>query len=359
MTLGAGRTLKVKIVLVGADRYSGLCKDADIVRDRLTRLGHSATIVKRPVKKTLVWRAMFSKRLRTWKIDGLLHAGLRARGALRRAFHGGLRDHVTVHLEYTPPRDLSDGARQLFLPNPEWFTDRHTWALPLIDLVLCKTANAVEPFDRAGAATAYVGFTSHDCRVPGVVPDRSKWLHIASNGHQKGTDEVVEAWRRNPHWPTLTVVAGRRRKPIEPASNVHIIDEWLSDSDLRILMQSCGVHVCTSNAEGYGHTIVESMSCGVLVLTTDLAPMNELVGPDRGVLVGVTASSPMGWFRRAIIEQSALAEAVEQAMAFSDDEHTRRAAAARHWFEQNDLSFDERLRAVTDGLLDRSATLTR
>lgn len=103
--------------------------------------------------------------------------------------------------------------------------------------------------------------------------DRRKYLHIASGGNQKGTAEILDAWRHHPERPQLTVLAGRSPVAIDNTRNISIIRRWVSDSELRSLMQGCGVHVCCSNAEGFGHTIVEGMSCGALVITTDFPPM--------------------------------------------------------------------------------------
>ena len=63
------------------------------------------------------------------------------------------------------------------------------------------------------------------------------------------------------------------------------------------------MHVCCSDAEGFGHYINEGRAHGALVrtVTTDAAPMNELVDESCGLLVapseyGGTAPAPWrGW----------------------------------------------------------------
>jgi hypothetical protein len=149
-----------------------------------------------------------------------------------------------VHLERVPLRRVVDGTAQALIPNPEWLTEKDAWALRFMDLVLCKTRHAVPIFASAGCTTEYLGFTSNDHHVANIEPDRTRWLHVASFGWQKGTNEIVEAWRRNPHWPQLTILAGRRYAPISSARNLRVIDEWLSDADLHALMQRSGVHLC-------------------------------------------------------------------------------------------------------------------
>ena len=53
--------------------------------------------------------------------------------------------------------------------------------------------------------------------------------------------------------------------------------------DLLILMNACQYHLCPSEYEGFGHYINEARSTGALIISTDAAPMNELV--KNGILI--------------------------------------------------------------------------
>lgn len=345
-----------QVVTYGWERHAGLRHDAGLLQQALIQLGQSAALVKRPTYRTLSWRILLSRKAHAVGADRVVRTGLEALSRAQRRVNR-LPNRATLHVQYPSPRHLVNGALQVLVPNPEWFWDQDAWALPFIDVVFCKTRHAVPIFASEGCAAEYIGFTSEDRRVPGIKPDRWQWLHIASNGHQKGTDEIVEAWLKHPDWPQLTVVASKRTVPTPTASNLRVIDEWLEYSELRTLMQRCGVHVCPSNAEGFGHTIVEAMSCGVLVLTTDLEPMNELVDEDRGLLVDVAETTPMGWARRATFSQEALEAAVERAIGLSDAEYTRRARAAREWYLSNDVAFRRRLGAFAQRLTQPAASI--
>jgi Glycosyl transferases group 1 len=337
------------VITYGWEMHAGLRHDADLLQRALEGLGYTASVVKRRTYRTPAWRVMMSRKARAMRADRVVRRGLTTLSEMQRRVNRRPK-RVVLHVQYPSPRHLISGARQVLVPNPEWFWDRDAWALPLIDVVLCKTRHAVPIFTAAGCGADYVGFTSEDCQVPGVTPDRWRWLHIASNGHQKGTDEIVNAWHRHPDWPRLTVLAAKRTAPIAPASNLHVVTEWLDDAQLRTVMQGSGVHLCPSNAEGFGHTIVEAMSCGVLVLTTDLEPMNELVDESRGMLVDVAKTTPMGWARRANFGQDALEATVERAIALSDAQYVRRASAARQWYLENDAAFRQRLDAFATRL---------
>jgi Glycosyl transferases group 1 len=338
-----------QVITYGWERHAGLRHDAELLQQALSVLGHTATVLNRASYRTLSWRIMMSRKAHALRADRVVRSGLGVLFTSQRRIRRQPQ-RVMLHVQYPSPRHLINGATQIFVPNPEWFWDRDAWALPLVDVVLCKTRHAVPVFASAGCAVEYVGFTSVDCHVPGISPDRSRWLHIASNGHQKGTAEIVEAWHRHSNWPHLTVVASKRTAPTPPARNLEVIDEWLGEAELRTLMQRCGVHLCPSNAEGFGHTIVEAMSCGVLVLTTDLEPMNELVDESSGMLVDVAETTPMGWARRAKFSQDALEATVERAIGLPDADYARRAAAARDRYLHNDIAFRQRLGALATRL---------
>jgi len=67
--------------------------------------------------------------------------------------------------------------------------------------------------------------------------------------------------------------------------NLIIYTERLADEELLGLQQSSGVHLCPSREEGFGHYINEARALGALVMTTNWAPMNDLVQDHFGVLI--------------------------------------------------------------------------
>ena len=60
----------------------------------------------------------------------------------------------------------------------------------------------------------------------------------------------------------------------------------------------------------------------------------------------------MGWAQRAKLGQDALEAAVERAIKMPDAEYTRRSAAARQWYLDNDLAFRRRLAVFAARLTD-------
>ena len=244
-------------------------------------------------------------------------------------------------------RWLRSGARYVLIPNPERFPKRQLALLSRIDHVLCKTRSTAEVFEKHHHSVHHVGFTSVDRRLPDVAPDYGRFLHLAGGSSLKGTEDLLNVWSRHPEWPTLTVVSHRRRTtPDRVFANVDWIDRYLPDDELRQLQNRCGIHLCPSRSEGWGHYIVEAMSCGAVTLTTDAPPMNELVAQDRGVLVPVARSEPRKLGTDYFVDPEALEAAIEGLIRSSPNELAVLGRRAREWYTANDRGFSARLDQV-------------
>lgn len=276
------------------------------------------------------------------------------------------RPHFDVNffLESVFPEYLPMGRVNCLFVNPEWFRDENLTHLPRLDFVLCKTPSAVESFRGLPVVCRDLAFTSPDRRIPGFVRNQPlRCLHLSGQSAVKGSEAVVEAWSRHPEWPELIVVRRARRYGGEEAPlltslpNVLYLTDYLSDERLRELQNDCEVHVIPSQAEGYGHVIGEAMSCGAVVVTTDAPPMNDLVTSDRGVLIRVARSEPMGRSMRNYIDVADLEAKLNEVFAMSPEHRADLGRQARAWYEAQDLCFEQRLRGFVAGLpLNRSRT---
>lgn len=261
-----------------------------------------------------------------------------------------------LFLERVTARWLRRAGRYLLIPNQERYPERLVPLLRRIDHILVKTRHAEEVFRARHPSVHYVGFTSPDRRLPGAAPDYGRFLHLAGASRLKGTETLLEVWARHPEWPELTLVHHGKSAPRAVPPNVRLIDRYLPDDELRELQNACGVHLCPSLGEGWGHYIVEAMSCGAVTLTTDAPPMNELVGPDRGVLVPYYRSEPRKLGFNFYVDPAALEAAIARLIDMPVAEKERLGNAARAWYEANDRAFRERLRRVAGELLPELTT---
>jgi glycosyltransferase involved in cell wall biosynthesis len=264
-------------------------------------------------------------------------------GALALRSIGRPRFDLNLFLEQVCPRWHGFARRNLLVPNQEWFEPEWIPQLPRFDLLLCKTRDAERRFAALGAKVRYVGFSSRDQRIPGVTATGTGALHVAGRNRQKGTEAVIRVWQRHPEWPRLTVVQRRQRPehslwhPELP--NVTYHSGYLPDETIRELQNTHWLHLGPSQAEGFGHSLAESMSCGAVVVTTDAPPMNELVQPGRGLLVPARELHPQGVGMLYQVDEDALEAIVQRALALSESERRLLGQNARAWFEANEAGF--------------------
>lgn len=258
------------------------------------------------------------------------------------------RDDVIIFLERVKSRWLRHADRVLLIPNQERFPERLVRTLGHVDRILVKTRHAEEIFSRHHPNVTRIGFTSIDRRLENAQPDYGRFFHLAGGSSLKGTEALLQAWADHPDWPPLTVLRHRPGPVPDIPPNVVLRREYVADEELRRLQNAFGVHLCPSLSEGWGHSIVEAMSSGAVVLTTDGPPMNELVGPDRGMLVPVARSEPRKLGVNYHVDRGALAKAIERLIAMPNDRKAALGAAARSWFERNDRDFRARLAEILD-----------
>lgn len=265
--------------------------------------------------------------------------------AFRAAGLGGLAQYdVNVFLETVLPNWLPYARKNVLIPNQEWFLEENLAHMHRIDRVLCKSESARQMFAGKGYRTQWIGFSGKDHFAGELAAGHApSALHQAGRSEHKGTRFVVEAWRRHPEWPMLTVL--RRSElsapdfDVSPANNIRFIQERLPDEAMLALQRQHPIHVMPSEVEGYGQTLSESLSVGAVVVTTDAPPMNELITRDRGVLVGAGAGVPMNFGFRYQVEVAALEVALTDVFTWSREARLAMGQAARQWFVENHYRF--------------------
>lgn len=321
----------LRINLIGWDNSRGLSHDLRLLREALEVLGHHVHFTAvGPRRRRRTMRALLLRLQLSWQ---WLRAG--ARGS--RLFD------VNIMLEHVQPAYFGVAQQNLFIPNPEWFSPRDERHLHRFDALLAKTRVAVAAFEARGVRTIYIGFRSSDCLLADVVR-QPRFLHLAGASDMKGTRRLLAVWRRHPEWPPLLVLQSPNTVRDEPATpdhdNVeHRITTLSCIDEIRHLQNSHAFHLCLSETEGWGHYIAEAMSCGAVVITCDAPPMNELVRPDRGVLVSASEIGPLNAAMRYRFDESALEEAIERLRTMSSTQQASLGAAARAWFEANQRGF--------------------
>jgi glycosyltransferase involved in cell wall biosynthesis len=267
----------------------------------------------------------------------------------------GKKYDYNIFLELFDERWLRYAKRNVLIPNQEWFPSEWIPYLRSFDAVLCKTMHAHSIFAQYQKNSFYIGFTSRDRQNENIKKDFSRWFHLAGRSSQKGTQTIIETWLNNPDFPPLYIIQHPEvyeeedECPYIKAHNITYRCEYVKDKALVRLLNSNGIHICISEAEGFGHYINEGMSCEALVITTDAPPMNELVTEERGGLVEYSTAlwnerpRIMGIGERFYVPQESLAIKVKGVMSMSLNDIKERGARARAFFLENDAFFKRAL----------------
>jgi hypothetical protein len=313
--------------LIARDNGAGLSRDLPLLADALQRAGCSTQTLGLP------HRGGFAEWLTRLQL---------ARKAP--AFD------VNVMLERIRPEFQRAAQRNVLIPNPEYFRPQDRAALAGMNAVWVKTHHAGQLFQALGARTHYIGFTSPD-RLDATIPRRQAFFHGPGRSGNKGTKALLNLWKKHPEWPALTVAWRRKRVDIEDLpANVTLIREHVSDADYRRLQNEHRFHLCPSQTEGYGHYLVEAMSCRAVVITLDAEPMNELVTPERGLLVPAQASGTQDLATLYSFDEAAMEQAIERCLSMDATATERMGMAARNWYESNHADLPRRLQEALDAL---------
>jgi len=258
---------------------------------------------------------------------------------------------LNVMLEHVWPQFLHQARCNVLVPNPEWCDRRDRSFFDAVDRLWTKSAMAEQLFRALGCGTHYIGFDSEE-RLTAEAERQRKFLHLAGRSPLKGTQRLLSLWQRHPEWPTLTVVENDampdKSAAIGHSQNIHYRRGYMSDEALRQLQNEHRFHVCPSEAEGWGHYIVEAMSVRAVTLTTDAPPMNELVRPERGVLVAARAGAQHNLARLACFDEAALEQAIARCLSLGTEQLESIGNAARAWFLANKDGFVARVAAAVD-----------
>ncbi|GAA5495480.1 hypothetical protein Rhal01_01655 [Rubritalea halochordaticola] len=252
--------------------------------------------------------------------------------------------HVNIFMERVFPRWLSSANKNFLIPNQERYPLRHVRLLNGIDQVLCKTQHAKTIFDKLHAKTCYIGFTSEDRNFTKVAPNYRRFFHLAGRSTLKGTETLLSIWAKHPEWPQLTLVQHRQNAPEQVPDNVELVTKYLEDSELRMLQNKHGIHLCPSRSEGWGHYIAEAMSVSAVTVTTHAPPMNELVDNRRGVLVPFNHTEPRHLGTNYYADPRELEAAIANLIKSPEEKLTLIGEKARYWFDENEESFRSNLK---------------
>ncbi|OWZ21415.1 hypothetical protein PHMEG_0004044 [Phytophthora megakarya] len=211
--------------------------------------------------------------------------------------------------------DASDwpANKPLYLmPNIEMYEleSSHYWRA---DVILCKTALCarylrkwfVQEGNPRGTRVVYTRHTTTNLALTVTKSSNENelfaknfsdvsFLHTTGTSVQKGTRQVLDCWLGQPNFPQLDFYVDQDlydgafsdyEERIRASSNVRLHSGRLSADEFGRVITEGRYFLCPSMMEGYGHYINQARSANAFIITTNAAPMNELITPTSGALV--------------------------------------------------------------------------
>lgn len=323
----------------------GLGKDAKILEEALLLLGHKVTVNEVP----LVDKNLLGKLLERASI-ALSHFGFLFFYRKLQRLLLGKPDTISIHLEKIFYWKLFFHQQQILVPNQEWFNPRYFSLLKYIDCVWTKSVFAKDIFLEFKSKVEYIGFCSNINTCYKTEKTASYFFSRVGLSRFRGANKLVEAWRQHPEWPPLKMVADVSCRPKNPPSNVEYLDIFSSTEEYIACASSALFHIYATETEGFGHSIVEAMGYGSLVLVTDAPPMNEIANSDCALLIGASYSGQKWFAPRFSVNVSALEAAVNTALHLSSDETQQLTECAKLRLETLRRDFYNNLAIATKKL---------
>ncbi|MBA3721884.1 MAG: glycosyltransferase [Parachlamydiaceae bacterium] len=253
---------------------------------------------------------------------------------------------INIFFQRFEPLWLSTANLNWLIPNPEWYWQKAK-ALEDIDLILCRTREAERIFSKYSKKTYYLGFTSIDCYEKGFRKDFHSILHLPGQSVQKGTSRILDVWRSNPQFPLLTLIQRFNSVQLNQP-NYYLIAKRVDEKTLRSYQNTCGIHLCPSETEGFGHYLNEAMSAGAVVVTTNAPPMNEFIIDPR-CLVSYEKTKTQHFGINYYVDPKDLEKVINNLIKLPNEEQIIIGNNNRKAFLKNKKMFHERLKKLLEG----------
>lgn len=191
---------------------------------------------------------------------------------------------VNIFFEVINPSLFSYAAKNIWIPNHEW--TYRTWIpyLNMVNEIWVKTHEAERVLSQHTCTKVrYIGWTSLNKQTPSKKNYSKAIVPIGKNMFRE-VDVLLRVYsniQRQDNQlfkrlPELNIVS---RKPLDvPESlseKVVLHNKVLPDAEYDELLTECGLCICLSQAEGFGHAANEAMASGCNMLVSSIAPFKE------------------------------------------------------------------------------------
>jgi len=164
---------------------------------------------------------------------------------------------IGIHIQNFKLECLHKNNINIFIINEEWLTNYEILHINKLDYIFTKSSYAKSLLDLYHKNVINTGFFSLDRHF--FPKNTNEILHFKGKSIQKNTELV------------------------NGLNHVKILDSntnYLSDNDVTYNLNNHDIHICCSLYEAWGHYLWEAMSCGKLVICSEIPVFKEYLDPE-------------------------------------------------------------------------------
>jgi hypothetical protein len=271
---------------------------------------------------------------------------------------------INIFVEVVNPSLFSYAAKNIWIPNIE--CTPLTW-VPYMDMVneiWVKTHEAESIISELTPTTVrYIGWTSLNKETPStknyfkaIVPlgkNLNREIDVIFNAyehiHSIGSIDFCKL-------PILHVVSWR---PLEVPSSIAdrvVLHNKLSDEEYDKLLTECGLCICLSKAEGFGHAVNEAMASGCNMIVSSIAPfVEDVVGETNAGALFCESSETVsnGTYFGCLVSSdvTSLVKQLQQYVDTSDEDRKAGGNVMRTAYQDNHKTWIDRMRVLIPQVL--------
>jgi hypothetical protein len=190
---------------------------------------------------------------------------------------------VNIFFEVLNPCLFVYAGINIWIPNQEWAYKSWIPYFGQLNQIWCKTRYAFNIFKEFNPNTRYIGWSSVSKGIG--KKDYNKAIVLTGKNIFRHPQIIVDTYNHVDEaslekLPELHVVYDGERMnvniPIKLAEKIHTYPVPLNDDEYTALLKECGLAICISAAEGFGHAVNEAASTGSILMLGDIAPLQEL-----------------------------------------------------------------------------------
>ena len=175
------------------------------------------------------------------------------------------KSDLGIFIQNIQSNQLENNNKNIFIINEEWLTEHEICLLDKFDCLIVKSEYAKELLSSYNKNIINTGFFSIDRYF--FPTHTKKILHLKGKSIQKNHELI---WNYKKY--------------------INILDcnyKYLSENELTFELNNHDIHICCSLYEAWGHYLWEALSCGKLVICSEIPVFKEHLNPDLVKFVSV------------------------------------------------------------------------